>query len=529
VDSGKNIQVVWFKRDLRVHDHEPLLEASKRGPVIALYIYEPELLESPEWHSAHSVFIDECLAELEDKLAQVGAKMTYAVGKATDVLEDLHRVTSFERLWSHEETGNHITYMRDLQVVDWCASRGVQWTEFYQTGVIRRLRSRDGWASRWADRMNQPVLPAPTNIGTPSITLPNSLTRPRRTLAELGLAPSNKPDVQRGGETAAKNTLTSFLQTRGINYRADMSSPVAGWNGCSRLSPYLAWGAISMKTIHHTTTARIHTVRRLRNAGKDVDPRWAKSLESYASRLRWHCHFMQKLESEPRVEFHNINRAFDGMRENAFDAEKFQAWASGYTGFPMIDACMRALHQTGWVNFRMRAMLMSFASYQLWLHWRPTAVFLAQHFLDFEPGIHFTQAQMQAGVTGINTVRIYSPKKQQLDQDPTGEFVRKYIPALSHVPEKYLVEPHLMPLSVQSAAGCRIGIDYPKPVVEHGPAYRAARTKLKQWRQTSQVRTEAKRVYKKHGSRRSPARRAWQRTDKRRSSRSRQPELPFEG
>ena len=146
-------QVVWFKRDLRVTDHEPLVEAAKRGPVLGLYVYEPELLDSPEWDASHSVFIDECLAELEDNLQRLGGRLIYAVGRMPDILEELHRSIAFKALWSHEETGNHVTFMRDLRVKDWCASKGVIWTEHYQTGVTRRLRQRDGWAKRWTARM----------------------------------------------------------------------------------------------------------------------------------------------------------------------------------------------------------------------------------------------------------------------------------------------------------------------------------------------------------------------------------------
>ncbi|MEC8025225.1 MAG: deoxyribodipyrimidine photo-lyase/cryptochrome family protein, partial [Myxococcota bacterium] len=467
--------------------------------------------------------------ELEDNLQRLGGRLIYAVGRMPDILEELHRSIAFKALWSHEETGNHVTFMRDLRVKDWCASKGVVWTEHYQTGVTRRLRQRDGWAKRWNARMTRSVLSAPNAIQAPDVALPALFQGPRRSVSALGLSPSRKHNVQQGGESKATQALDTFLTERGVNYRADMSSPVEGWTGCSRISPYLAWGAISMKTIHHATEARTQRVRVLRKAGRDIDPRWAKSLESYAGRLRWHCHFMQKLESEPRLEFHNVNRAFDGMREDAFDDRKFSAWCSGNTGFPMVDACMRALHQSGWINFRMRAMLMSFASYQLWLHWRPTAVYLAQHFLDFEPGIHFTQAQMQAGVTGINTIRIYSPKKQQLDQDPSGVFVRKYIPQLTHVPDKYLAEPHLMPQSVQSIAKCRIGIDYPKPVIDHGKAYKDAKAKIGSWRRTKSARSEAKRVYKKHGSRRSPGTRPWDRRPKaKRVKRPTQGELPLD-
>ena len=210
---------------------------------------------------------------------------------------------------------------------------------------------------------------------------------------------------------------------------------------------------------------------------------------------------MQKLEDEPELEFQNISRVYDGLREKDFNQEKFEAWTTGKTGYPMIDACMRALNETSWINFRMRAMLMSFASNHLWLHWRPTAVHLAKHFLDFEPGIHFSQCQMQSGTTGINTIRIYSPAKQVIDHDPSGVFIKQFVPELARVPDEYLPEPHRMPLDLQSQVGCRIGRDYPFPIVDHRKAYKSAQEKIFAIRQTTSAIDESKRVFAKHGSR----------------------------
>jgi deoxyribodipyrimidine photo-lyase len=166
----------------------------------------------------------------------------------------------------------------------------------------------------------------------------------------------------------------------------------------------------------------------------------------------------------------------------------------------MIDACMRALHQHGWINFRMRAMLMSFSSYQLWLHWKKPAVFLARHFLDFEPGIHYSQAQMQSGVTGINTIRIYSPAKQQVDQDPQGKFIRDHLPELSFIPDADLAEPHKMPPLLQISSGFRIGIDYPEPIVDPVASYQTAKQRIFEWKARDATQKAAKKVVAKHTS-----------------------------
>ena len=155
----------------------------------------------------------------------------------------------------------------------------------------------------------------------------------------------------------------------------------------------------------------------------------------------------------------------------------------------------------------MRAMLVSFACYHLWLHWRPCAVYLARHFLDFEPGIHFSQFQMQAGTTGINSVRIYNPIKQAMEQDPHGVFIREHLPALAEVPIEYLAEPHKMSPMLQQEIGCVIGQHYPAPIVPHASAYQEAKRRIYQWRQRPALRAEAQRVARRHGSRKSPRQR----------------------
>ncbi|MEM6788037.1 MAG: deoxyribodipyrimidine photo-lyase/cryptochrome family protein [Myxococcota bacterium] len=497
--------MVWFKRDLRVSDHRPLAEAAARAAstgnaVLCLYVYEPSLYRDGPLDAAHHRFIDQSLRELDDALGHLGARLCYRLGEMPDVLERLHAERRITGLWSHRETGDAITYARDLRVGSWCREHGIPWTERAQNGVIRRLKSRDGWAQRWARKMRRPSVDVPGRV----VGVTGLDREGPREADEVGAAASARLDTQAGGMTAGRETLDGFLHRRGAGYRRDMSSPLYGWGSCSRISPHLAWGTLSMREVFHATERRMRWVRDRARRGRLDDTRWPEALTSFRSRLSWHCHFMQKLEDEPRIEFDNVNRAYDGLRESAFDETRFDAWRRGETGYPLVDACMRSLTHTGWLNFRMRAMLVSFSSYQLWLHWRRPALHLARLFLDYEAGIHFSQMQMQSGTTGINTLRIYSPIKQARDQDPDGHFIRQWVPELRGVPLEHLAEPHRMTGLEQRMAGCIIGRDYPEPVVEHGAAYRRAKAKMGEVRRRADARAEARRVAHKHGSRRRP-------------------------
>ncbi len=504
---GAGVQVVWCKRDLRVHDNAALAAAAASGGmVVVLYVLEPLLLHGETSDRRQWQFVFDSLRELDAALRARGAVLTVRHGDVVQALAELddalRRLSGIECVHSHQETGCAITYSRDLAVGRFLRARGIRWVEHTQDGVVRRLGTRDGWSRIWDQRMAGAPLPPPERL----LAAPTELAPPGELpeLDALGLPSIGPCESQPGGEEAGRAALASFLSERGEGYQSAMSSPLFGWSACSRLSPHLAYGTVSLRTARHALAARQQELRSLPAARRGG---WLKSLVSFAGRLRWHCHFMQKLEDEPAIEQANMNRGFDGLREGEFDEGRFRAWAEGRTGYPMVDACMRSLRATGWLNFRMRAMLVSFGAYHLWLHWRPLGLHLARCFVDFEPGIHWSQMQMQSGVTGINTVRIYSPQKQLRDQDPEGVFVRRWVPELAAVPLSRLAEPHTMTAAEQEAAGCRIGVDYPAPIVDAQAAVALAKSRIYAARRTEAARSESARVFEQHGSRKRQPRR----------------------
>jgi deoxyribodipyrimidine photo-lyase len=518
------VELVWLKRDLRIDDHQPLAEAARHGPVVALHVFEPEVLHAREHDGQHLAYQLDALRELSAALARRGIPLLLRTGGVPQVLAQVRRERPFVRLWSHEETGLLATFARDLRVGEWARDAGVQWRELPQTGVVRRLKSRDGWARSWSARMEAEQARL---VVRPQWRLPLAPDPvPEREVLGVVAAWRGEAGAShqgRAGASAARRVLEEFLARRGLDYVPSMSAPGPARVGCSRLSEHLAFGAISMRAVWQATRTRLEELQaeldavrgaepaRGRRAGGAIPPevarllRWRRSLSAFAQRLHWHCHFMQKLEDKPDLESRNLHSGYDGLREAEFDEARFAAWKAGATGYPMVDACMRSLVASGWLNFRMRAMLMSFAAYHLWLHWREPAKWLGAQFLDFEPGIHYAQAQMQSGTTGINTLRMYSPAKQAQDHDPRGEFIRRFVPELAGVPDEHLAAPHLMTRAEQESAGCRVGRDYPAPIVDHKEAIASARARFAALRRDPAVRAESKEVLARHGSRKRPA------------------------
>lgn len=497
------VQVVWFKRDLRLHDHRALADALAHGPVLPLYVVEPAVWSAPDASARQWAFVRETLESLRDALARRGAPLIVRVGDPVAILEALHAAHGIHHIYAHEETGNALTFARDRAVRAFARRAGIAMSEHAQFGVVRALKKRDGWAERWDAFMAEPITPAPKDIPVALAMDPGAIP----TAAELGLAPDPCPDRQRGGRTEAIALLKSFLDGRARGYQFRMSSPATAWDSCSRLSAHLAVGAISLREVVQATERRMAALRAMPAESRPVE---LNALRAFLSRLHWHCHFIQKLETEPAIETRSFHSAFDGARTDGDGSPLLEAFAAGQTGIPFVDACMRSLRSTGWINFRMRAMLTAFASYHLWLDWRATGHVLARLFVDYEPGIHWSQIQMQSGTTSINTLRIYNPVKQSRDQDPDGQFIRRHVPELAKLPTDWIHEPWQAPPAILATAGVRLGESYPRPIVDHIAAARAAKARVTAIRRGEGFRAEQVRILDVHGSRRSdPRDRMW--------------------
>ena len=488
------MNVVWLKRDLRITDHGPLFEASQHGKLLVLYIVEDELVTQPDYGANHHCFIGDSLRQLQTELAKVNIMLHLFRGEVTQILQEIHAVEKISALHSHMEVGNAATYRRDKRVQKWCKTTGVRWKQHQIYEVIRPHHNRDGWAKQWkrgvADHRFAPPQKRPTidHLQTHHriVEFPSA--------ADLKLG-SPAPKIQRGGCVLAHQTLNSFLTHRGVFYQRNMSSPVTAYQSCSRISPHLAYGTISIREAFQTATKFLHALPR-DNWYKERK----KSLQSFLSRLHWRGHFMQKLEDEVAIEFRCMHRGFEGIRSDSNNATFLQAWKNGMTGYPMVDACMRALRHTGWLNFRMRAMVVSFACYNLWLDWRVIKDWLACQFTDYEPGIHLCQLQMQSGVTGINTIRLYNPLKQAKEQDLHGTFIREWIPELKDVPTEYIHRPYDVPGLLLLMQPFETN-GYPREIVSFEATARRAKEIIYAIKKTTSAKQESKRVLSKHGSR----------------------------
>ncbi|AUC14972.1 deoxyribodipyrimidine photolyase [Tenacibaculum sp. SZ-18] len=482
--NKENIAIVWLKRDLRLHDNEALHKAiNSNKRVLILYVFENLLLNDPHYSDRHWNFIKQSLSDINKTLSEYNTKVLSVTGDIFAVFNQLQTKYVITDVYSHQETGLLITFNRDKEFARYCRNNSIEWTETINNGVLRGLLNRDDWFERWEDYMYQPQIEFNGSEECfISLSEIHTLSEYFRT---TNLKTKDNSNFQYGGTKTAWKYANSFFDGRYENYMFHISKPEASRTSCSRLSPYIAWGNVSIREI-------FQKAKKLKESSSEK-----RHLGAFISRLRWQAHFIQKFEMECTMENASINKGYHKLKKSISETY-IKAWETGQTGFPLVDASMRCLNETGFINFRMRAMLVSFFTHILWQPWQQATHHLSKNFLDFEPGIHFPQLQMQAGETGINNLRIYNPVKNSHDHDPDAVFIKKWVPELANLPVPFIHEPYLMTPLDQQFNNCIIGKDYPSPIVDIKENRKRASEILWNMKKDKDVLRESLRILKKH-------------------------------
>ena len=480
-ESNKNkLNIVWFKRDFRTQDHLPLFHAEKEDiDYLCIYIYDPKKIAHQSCSLRHLQFIYHSINDINNTLNKFSRKINIFHHDSVKVFSYLNKLYSISKIFSYQETDVNSFWEIDKKVSLFCSKKNIKWVEYQRDGIIRGLKTREKWDKMWYSHVSAPIV---------FNKFSNSTIKLKDNPFQLDIRLKNKLTnwpllYQPAGEKFAHTYLRSFVNKRGKHYTKHISKPNESRVSCSRLSPYLSWGNLSVKQAYIT-------IKKSKNYNL-----FKRSFNASLMRLKWRCHFIQKFEMECEYENKCVNRGYEKLQFSN-NIKLINSWKNGTTGIPIVDACIRCLQKTGWLNFRMRAMLVSIFCHHFDCNWKNGVYYLAKLFLDYEPGIHYTQFQMQAGVTGINSIRIYNPIKQSKDHDPDGIFIKKWVDELVNIPSEFVHEPWLM--TDLDRSFYQINAKFNVPSIDIINASKLARKKIWSHRSDDIVKKENLRLIKKH-------------------------------
>ena len=455
--------LVWFRRDLRDFDHAALFHALKRHErVFCAFVFDAEILDALPTRADRRVeFIHGSLVELDAALRQQGGGLIVRVGKAREVIPALAAALGVEAVLANRDY-EPAAIARDAEVAERLRLLGVRLETFKDQVIFEKDEILTRGASPFSvftpykrawlaaltdfqlksypvDRYAGRLVPPPAGESVPG-------------LADIGFAPTGLAGLGIvPGMGGGRLLLADFLKRIG-RYKTKRDFP--GQKGVSYLSVHLRFGTVSIRELARVAHAT-----------------GGEGAETWLSELIWRDFYFQILWHHPRVVGGCFRPAYDRVRWDEAPA-LFEAWCEAHTGYPIVDAAMRQINHSGYMHNRLRMVVASFLTKDLGIDWRLGEKYFADHLNDFDLAANNGGWQWAAS-TGCDAqpyFRIFNPVAQSEKFDPDGTFIRRYLPELARVPDRFIHAPWTMPPIDQRLAGCVIGRDYPAPVVDHAQA-----------------------------------------------------------
>jgi len=466
------VLVHWFRRDLRVEDNTALSRAARDADrVVTVFVLDDHYARDPRVGPARFAFLRSSLEDLAASLANAGGRLVLRKGPAALALPALVAETGASAVYANAEIGPY-PERRDREAAAALEAAGSSLRLFADELLVApdAIATDAGdpytvytpFSRKWLAAEKAAVAPAPGDLAAPEL--------PSVPLARVGAWRDlpDDPRAPRGGAREARSGLDRFFASAAARYAEDRDRP--DLPGTTRLSPHLHFGTISARTIRAAVEA----------AWAGAPPRARKSLEKLVLELAWRDFYHHVLFHFPRVAVESFRPEFERVAWRSEPAG-LEAWKAGRTGFPFVDAGMRELSTTHWMHNRARMAAASFLTKDLHAHWKVGEAWFEHELADADLANNNGGWQWAAG-SGTDAApyfRVFNPVLQGRRFDPDGAYVRRFLPELSRVPRAKIHEPWTMTPDEQKAAGCRIGTDYPAPILDHAKEREVALSMLR--------------------------------------------------
>ncbi len=458
--------VVWHRRDLRLHDQAALYHAWIRDPqVIPVFIVDPAILTRDDTSPGRVQFLLECLKVLDQRYRERGSRLVIRTGDPVQVLGELVQESGATKVVWNQDV-EPFAKERDQRVT---AALGSQICETWQDMLLHApceiltqgSQPYSVYGPFWRNWISQPKAPP---YPTPDRFVPHEvMSDPLPTLKDLGM--TCEQDLPPAGELTALELLETFCQRALYNYDEERNFPAV--EGTSRLSPHLRFGTLGIRTLWQFTQKSEAQIR---------SDEAARNLLTWRQEIAWREFYKHALDHWPHLETRAFRAKFDQMQWDQ-DRERFQAWCEGQTGYPIVDAAMRQLNQTGWMHNRCRMIVASFLTKDLLLDWRWGERYFMQKLVDGDLAANNGGWQWSASVgTDPKPLRIFNPSTQAITYDPEAVYIRRYVPELAGLdPEEILNPKGLTPLQRRICGYAQAIVDHKKQQQEFKRRYQACR------------------------------------------------------